>query len=112
MDTDYTVKVELYNKNADERYTKVYPFGAYVNNIAYDLKQLLRDVENLCYQVEGYKERQDWSEESQETFGKMRKRLLNNINNIQRLPDTLCCKGVPINSMSSGEMMAKILNKA
>lgn len=110
METDYTVKYNYFNKETCMSITRVYPFTAYTNNISHDLKQLIGDIESVFCQMEGYKDRTFWSDESRKLFGEIRGRLLNNANNIQRLPETLCCKGVPINSMPASEMLAKIMD--
>ena len=75
------------------------------------MKQVLFEVENLYQQIENHKARNDWSEESKESFSKIRRKLLNNINGIARLPGTLCHNGIPCNSIPASEMMARILDK-
>ena len=112
METDFTVKVDHINKQTGEHYSRIYPFSAYCNNASFDLKQVLYEVENLFFKLENYKNREEWSDESQEAFSKVRKKLLNNINNIARLPETLHYKGSPCNSAPSGEMIAQIINNA
>ena len=112
MDSDYTVKVEYYNKQTGQKEQRVYPFTGYINNMAFELKQVFYEIENLFYKIEGYKERDNWSEESKNAFAKIRKKMLDNINNIARLHSTLCYKGIPCGSMPAGEMMAKLIDHA
>lgn len=110
METDYTVKVNYVNSQTGERSQRVYPFVGYMNNMAFELKQVLYEVENVFFQLENHRDRAEWSEESEVAFGKIRKKLLNSINSIQRLPDTLCYKGVSCNSIPASEMLAKIID--
>lgn len=67
-------------------------------------------MENLFFQMEDYKEKADWSNESKEEFAKIRRGLLNCINGSQRLPETLCYKNTPINAIPAGELMAKLID--
>lgn len=108
---EYTVKVDYVDKQTGERFAKAYTLDSYVNNVSYDLKQVLFEVENIFSQIEDYKPKEYWSEESKDSFFRIRKKLLNHINGIARLPSTLCCDGIPINSVPASEMVADIINK-
>lgn len=110
MEMDYTVKVEYVNSQTGEHSQRVYPFAGYMNNMAFELKQVLYEVENTFFELENHKDRTEWSEESKTAFGKIRKKLLNSINSIQRLPETLCYKGISCNSMPASEMLAHLID--
>lgn len=111
LNSDYTVKTEFVNKNTGEHYSQEYPFDAYCNNISFQLKQVLYDVENAFYRAENYKDRDQWDDEQKELFGKIRKKLLDGVNGIARLPNSLNYKGRPCNSMTGGELIASLINR-
>ena len=110
LNQDYTVNTEFVNKQTGERYSRVYPFEGYCQNVSHELKQVLYQVENIFYRLENHKDRSEWSEESTEEFGEIRRKLLNNINNIARLPATLHHKGVPCTAIPANEMLANMIN--
>ena len=110
LNPDYTVKTEFVNKETGERFSQVFPFDAYCNNLSYQLKQVLYEVENAFYRSENYKDRDQWDEETKDAFVKIRKKLLNGINGIARLPNTLCYQGHSCNSLTGGEFIAKLIN--
>lgn len=110
METDYTVKVDYVNSQTGEHFQRIYPFSGYTNNMAFELKQVLYEVENVFFELENHKDRTEWSEESRTAFGKIRRKLLNSINNIQRLPETLHYKGLSCSSIPASEMIANLLD--
>lgn len=67
-------------------------------------------MENICYQLENHKDRDEWTADTTEAFMKIRKKLLNHANGIARLPLTLHCKGVPINSVPASEFIANMID--
>lgn len=110
MESDYTVKVDYVSNQTGERFQRVYPFAGYMNNMAFELKQVLYETENVFFELEDHKDRAEWSEDSKAAFGKIRRKLLNSINSVQRLPETLHCKGISINSVPASEMLAHMID--
>ena len=60
--------------------------------------------------LEDYKNPKEWSEESKSSFAKIRKKILNSMNGIARLPETLCRDGVPCNSVPVSKMIADMID--
>lgn len=110
MNEDFTVRTEYYNKAMDAREIRTYPFESYTDHIYNELKSLVRDVESVLSYLQNYKDKDNWDPEALEDFQTIRKKLLNNANNIGRLPQTLCYKGVPCANVSMSEIIAKIIN--
>lgn len=110
METDYTVKVDYVNSHTGEHFQRIYPFSGYMSNMAFELKQVLYEIENVFFELENHKDRTEWSSESKTSFSKIRRKLLNGINSAQRLPETLCYKGVSCNSIPASEMLVNIID--
>jgi len=109
MIQDYTVVTEFVNKDTGEKLNRVYPFDAWCNNASFELKQVLYEVENVLSQFEG-KDREEWSAVTAEAFNKIRRKLLNNINGIARLPSALHCQNISISNVPVSEMLARIID--
>lgn len=61
-------------------------------------------------QLEGFKDRSQWSAESETSFMKIRKKLLNSINGIGRLPESMHYKGQSCSTVPASEMIADIID--
>ena len=112
MNQDFTVRVEFYNKATDSKIVRVFDFDSYTANIYHEIKALVGDVEGAFTRLENFKNKEDWDEDTREQFQSIRKKLLNNANNVARLPQTLCYKGVPCSNVSLSEIIADMLNQA
>lgn len=110
LEQDYTVRTEFMNRDTGERYTRVYPLSSYCQNVSFELKQVLYEAESAFYRIENYKDRDQWSEESKDSFAKIRKKLLNHINGIARLPSELCYQGIPCNSVPASKILADMID--
>lgn len=110
MNEDFTVRTEYYNKLTNSIEIRTYPFESYTEHIFNELKSLVRDVESVMSYLQNYKDKENWDEEAKEDFQNIRKKLFNNANNIGRLPQTLCYKGIPCANVNMGELLAKIID--
>ena len=107
--SDFKVKIEYKNKDLETVVEKEYGFIDYTEMINLELKRVLMDIEDAFYYFSGNKQKDEWSPELTEKFGKIRHKLLDQANAIKRLPDTLSYHGVKASSMPFSEYLARTL---
>lgn len=83
------VKVEYRNAKMDVVSEKTYPLAIYTGMIEADLLRLITDIEDLCYEVNGNRVKDEWSDETWAAFCKIKHKLLDKAGEIGRLPDNL-----------------------
>lgn len=83
------VRVVYRNKNLVPTYTKTYSLEDYVSMFSDDLRKLISDVEDLCYEANDGKERDEWSDKTFYAFNKIKHKLLDKAGDISRLPGNL-----------------------
>ena len=107
MIDDYTV-VEKY-KNEHNNYVaeNTIPFNGYMLMIGEGLKRCLNDIENSFREKSG---EEKYNPRNDPAFCKIRKRILDAANAVERLPDTMCFKGTPIKAYKASEYIADIVN--
>ena len=105
MIKDFTVRQEIMDRNTGATHIKVYPFDKYTARVSSDLKMVLSDLETMISKAYNDKPSSEWEPEIQEMFQRCRKRLLNSFNNVQRLPNTMCYRGVPCANLSISEWL-------
>ncbi len=74
-----------------------------------DLLRLITDVEDLVYQANGNKPKNEWTDESWAAFCRIKHKLLDKAGDIGRLPDNQFEYTEKENSLS--EFVASVLNK-
>lgn len=74
-----------------------------------DLLRLITDVEDLVYQANGNKPKDEWTDESWAAFCRIKHKLLDKAGDIGRLPDNLFEYTEKEKSLS--EFVASVLNK-
>lgn len=107
--SDWKVRIEYKNKDLETVIEKEYEFSDYTEMLNLELKRVLMDIEDAFYYFSGNKQKSEWDEELTNRFNKIRHKLLDQANAIRRLPGTLSYHGLPANSMSFGEFLAKTL---
>lgn len=107
--SDWKVNIEYKNENMETVVEKEYDFIDYTAMVSQELLKVLWDIENAFYVFSGNKKKEDWTPEEKERFGKIRHKMLNQINAIKRLPNTLSYKNIHANTMSFGEYLARNL---
>jgi hypothetical protein len=70
---------------------------------------VITDIENVFFQMEGANPKKYWSDEHKEQFAQIRHKLLNAANDINRIPMNMCKDGVNINTMSPSQYVAEKL---
>lgn len=108
---DFTVNIVYRNKDLDEVGDRSFPVQLYCSNVKSDLMRVILDVENLIYELESYKRKEDWNNEHQQAFQHIRHRILDAANSVERLPENMRYKGKPLNSMPPSEYFAKFFNE-
>ena len=102
--SDWTVKIEYKNKNLETVVEKEYDFISYTEMIDLELKRLIMEIEDAFYIFSG-KQKDEWTENMNERFQKIRHKMLDQANAIKRLPNTLSYKGIKANQITIGEYL-------
>ena len=110
--SDFTVKIAYKNKNLENVNTRTYDFQQYAEMIKLELMRVIMDVEDAFYFLQGSKAKEEWSEESINKFQKIRHKLLDQANSIERLPRNLYFHDAPCIDMSVSKLVADILNNS
>jgi hypothetical protein len=77
-----------------------------------ELMRVIMEVEDTIYHLQGSRSKDEWDYETMEHFQKIRHKLLDQANAIERLPQTLHYKGVSCASVNLGEYLANIIDAA
>lgn len=112
MMQDYTVAVEIRDFYGHKTGEKVYALRDYTSMLSWDIKRTLMEVENAIKDMQGGKTKQEWPEDVKAMFGKIRHRLLDEANAIERFPATLQKNGRSIAEETSGETIAAMIEAA
>lgn len=108
MENDFTVKIDYRNKDLEKINERVYTFQQYVDMTKLELMRVIMDVEDIFYKKFGSKE--EWDDDASASFQKIRHKLLDQANAIERLPNTLRYKGVSCSARNLSEILAEIIN--
>ena len=106
---DFKVNIEYKNKNLQTVNERIYGFQEYVNELQLNIKRVITDVEDAFYRMQG-KQKDEWDDEMKALFDKIRHKLLDQANAVQRLPSTLNFRDIPCNSKNFSEVIAEMLN--
>lgn len=84
-------KVKVVYKNADGEMVgeHTYSLSEYVNMIKTDLFRVITDVEDVLYVARGGESKDDWGAQINESFNRIKHKLLDKAGDISRLPVTL-----------------------
>lgn len=86
---DLGVKVTYRNREMEQLYTKTYSLQEYTEMLRVDLMRLVTDIEDLCYTVNGGKDKEEWSDETFTAFNKIKHKLLDKAGDIGRIPENM-----------------------
>lgn len=101
------VQVIYRNKEMEPVYTKTYTLKEYTDMLRVDLLRLVTDVEELCYAVNGNKDKEEWSDETFDAFNKIKHKLLDKAGDIGRLPENI----TEIKKETLTDFVARIINE-
>lgn len=94
MQEDLRVKVTYRNEKMEPVITKEYTLDCYTSSMKYELMRIITDVEDALYMAQDNKQKEDWDENVLKAFVRIRHKLLDEANAIERLPQDLQRKGV------------------
>lgn len=109
---DFTVKVAYRNKETADMREWTYDFKQYTEMMKRELMRIIMEVEDTIYHLQGTRSKDEWDTETMERFQKIRHKLLDQANAIERLPNSLHYRGVSCANISSGELLANTINNA
>ena len=114
--SDFLVKIEYKQKNADGELETVvekeYDFINYTEMLHLNLMRIVGEIEDAFYYLSGNKQKQDWPPELKDRFMAIRHKLLDQANDIKRLPKNLTHKGEQANKMDISSFVNKTLERA
>lgn len=110
MSRDFSVIVDYKNKNMDTVSTHEYSMNEYVQMLSIELKRIIADVENSFYDLQHGKDKSEWDQQTISAFNKIRHKLLDQANAIERFPINLRYKGIPCGSIKASEYLSAIIN--
>ena len=109
---DFTVKVAYRSKDMTDMREWTYDFKPYTEMMKRELMRIIMEVEDTIYHLQGSRSKEEWDSETMEHFQKIRHKLLDQANSIERLPQTLHYKGVSCASINLSEMLANIIDSS
>ena len=107
--SDFLVKIEYKNENMETVVEKEYDFYSYTEMLHLNLMRIIGEIEDAFYYLSGNKRKEDWPPELKERFKKIRHKLLDQANDIKRLPHNLSYKGVKADQMDIHTFINKTL---
>ena len=105
---DFTVKVSYRGSSNGRSDQWTYSLQDYTDMVKRDLLRVIMDVEDIIYSVSGAP-KDEWDAETMAKFQKIRHKLLDHANAIERLPQNLYYKNR--NCLSSGAVMGRMLDE-
>lgn len=89
MNRNLGVKVIYRNGQMEPVYEKEYTQEDYCGMLREDLLRLITDVEDLVYEVNGGKKKEDWPDPTWTAFCKIKHKIQDKAGDIGRLPENL-----------------------
>lgn len=109
---DFSVKISYKNKKLENVSDRVYDFRQYAEMIKLELMRVIMDVEDAFYMLQDAKSKDDWDDETMAQFQKIRHKLLDQANAVERIPQNLYFNGMKCSDTSVSKMLADVLNNA
>lgn len=108
---DFTVKVSYKNKNLEKVNEQTYELKQYLEMTKLELMRIIMDVEDSFIYMNDGKQKEEWPAETINRFNRIRHKLLDQANSIERLPDNIYIKNVALKSKKVSDMIADIFNR-
>ena len=89
MEKNLGVRVVYRNGQMEPVYAKEYTLKDYCDMLREDQLRLITDVEEMGYQANGGKRKEDWSDNTWAAFCKVKHKILDKAGDISRLPENL-----------------------
>lgn len=107
---DFTVKVVHRDRDSLQVTEWTYDFKQYTEMMKRELMRVIMEVEDVVYHLQGSNSKDDWDSETMERFQRIRHKLLDQANAIERLPQNLFYKNVRCSNVSFSELLAKMID--
>lgn len=105
MNSEWIVTIQYKNKDLEPIVEKEYDFISYTEMVNASLMRCISEIEDAFYTFSGGKSKDEWSPELQESFKKIRHKLLDQANAIRRLPHNLTFRGHRADQISIGDFI-------
>lgn len=112
MVEDYKVKITYRNRSLENVSQRVIPLTDYCKEQKQMLMRIIADVENAFYALQNYKSKSEWPEEAINAFQKIRHKILDSANNVERMPQNIFYKDTNITAVDGSRYLADIINAA
>ena len=112
MVEDYTVKITYKNKSLETISQREVSLVDYCKEQRQNLMHIIADVESAFYLLQPNKNKDEWSAETMEAFQKIRHKVLDSANNVERLPKNIYYKNCNISAIDATEYVGAIINAA
>lgn len=103
---DFTVKISYKNKNLENVNEQVYGLKQYLEMTKLELMRIIMDVEDSFIQMNDGMPKEEWNRDTLERFNRIRHKLLDQANAIERLPNNLYINNKNINMVNVSEILA------
>lgn len=90
MTHEIGVRVTYRDKARRPTCTKLYSLAEYTDMLRQDLLKVITDVEDLCYEVNENRPKEDWTDETFAGFNRIKHKLLDKAGDVGRIPENLC----------------------
>lgn len=108
--SDFTVKIAYKNRNLENVSSRTYDFQQYAEMVKLELMRIIMDVEDAFYTLQGGKAKEEWDEETMNRFQKIRHKLLDQANAVERLPQNLYYQDQQCIDNKLSTLLADIIN--
>ena len=112
VNDDLSVVTDIRNRNGEFIEQRNDRFVTYTNMLSLEIKRIITDIEDVFYDCQGGKDKDHWDSEAQQKFSKLRHKLLDTANAIDRLPKNLRYKGLSCNSVPAADFIAESFREA
>lgn len=110
MLNDYTVNVIYKNRSLESVSERIYPLADYCQELKLGIMRTIMDVENAFYRFQNGKNKEQWEPDVLECFQRIRHKLLDSANSIERVPSNLQYKGSNVNKMNAADYIADVFD--
>mgnify|MGYP004491744493 FL=1 len=111
MLNDFTVQITYKNKTLDDVSSRTCSLTDYCQELRTKIMHTIMDVENIFYESQQNKSKEEWDLDAMRDFQKIRHKMLDAANAVERLPMNLQYKGTSVNSVKAAEFVAETINK-
>lgn len=111
MEDKFSVVINYKNKNMEDIGQHVFTLDEYTKMISNGLKYVITDVENSFYDMQNEESKDNWSQTVKMNFNKIRHKLLDYSNYIERLPQSIKYGASCGNTVSASGFVADIINE-